>query len=212
VLESVAQWLKDVVESLGYPGLFLLVMVESTVVPVPSEIVLPFAGWLAEEGKMSLTLALVINSAAALTGSSLSYWFGAAGGKKLLLRYGRYIFITPADIEKTEAFFARRGRVTVLVARFVPVVRHIISIPAGVARMPLGTFFLQTFLGATLWGSFLIMLGYELGPRWESVATQLKQVDLIIGLVIVVAFVALVARFVVRRRRVQLAARANNAD
>jgi membrane protein DedA with SNARE-associated domain len=212
VLESVAQWLKDVVESLGYPGLFLLVMVESTVVPVPSEIVLPFAGWLANEGKMSLTLVLAINSAAALTGSALSYWFGAAGGKKLLLRYGRYIFITPSDIEKTEAFFARRGRVTVLVARFVPVVRHIISIPAGVARMPLGSFLLQTFLGATIWGSFLIMLGYELGERWESVAKQLKQVDLVIGLVIVVAFIALVARFVVRRRRAQLAGRTNNAD
>jgi membrane protein DedA with SNARE-associated domain len=212
VLESIAQSLKDFVATVGYPGLFLLVMVESTVVPVPSEIVLPFAGWLAADGKMSLPLVLVVNSAGALVGSGLSYWFGAAGGKRLLLRYGRFIFITPADIERTEAFFARRGRVTVLVARFVPVVRHIISIPAGVARMPLGAFLLQTFIGATVWGSFLVMLGYELGEKWESVAKQLKQADLAIGVVIVVAFVALAVRFVVRRRRASAAATRNNAD
>ncbi len=212
MLESIAQSLKDFVATVGYPGLFLLVMVESTVVPVPSEIVLPFAGWLAADGKMSLPLVLVVNSAGALVGSGLSYWFGAAGGKRLLLRYGRFIFITPADIERTEAFFARRGRVTVLVARFVPVVRHIISIPAGVARMPLGAFLLQTFIGATVWGSFLVMLGYELGEKWESVAKQLKQADLAIGVVIVVAFVALAVRFVVRRRRASAAATRNNAD
>ena len=211
MLESIAQWLKDFVATVGYPGLFLLVMVESTVVPVPSEIILPFAGWLAAEGKMSLSLVLAINSTAALVGSGLSYWFGAAGGKRLLLRYGRYIFITAADIERTEAFFARRGRVTVLVARFVPVVRHIISIPAGVARMPLGAFLLQTFIGATIWGSFLVMLGYELGEKWESVAKQLKQADLAIGVVIIIAFIALAARFVVRRRRERATAR-NNAD
>jgi membrane protein DedA with SNARE-associated domain len=161
---------------------------------------------------MSLPLVLAVNSVAALVGSGLSYWFGAAGGKRLLLRYGRYIFITPEDLERTEAFFARRGRVTVLVARFVPVVRHIISIPAGVARMPLGAFLLQTFLGATLWGSFLVMLGYELGDKWESVAKQLKQADLAIGIVIVIAFIALAARFVVRRRRARATATRNNAD
>ncbi len=162
---------------------------------------------------MSLTLVLAINSVAALTGSALSYWFRGRGWEEAAaaLRH-RYIFITPSDIEKTEAFFARRGRVTVLVARFVPVGSHIISIPSGVARIPLFSFLLQTFLGATIWGSFLIMLGYELGERWESVAKQLKQVDLVIGLVIVVAFIALVARFVVRRRRAQLEGRTNNAD
>jgi membrane protein DedA with SNARE-associated domain len=210
-VEALAHWVKDFVESVGYPGLFLLVLVESTVVPVPSEIVLPFAGWLASDHKMSLPIVLAINSLGALTGSSLSYWFGAKGGKPLLLKYGKYIFVRPADIEKTEAFFARKGRATVLIARFVPVVRHIISIPAGVARMPLRSFLTQTFLGATAWGSFLIMLGYELGDEWESVASKLKKADLIIGIVIVLAFFALVVRFVVRRRREQRAV-ANNAD
>ena len=210
-MDEIVQWVKHFVETVGYPGLFLLVFLESTVVPVPSEIVLPFAGWLAADGKMSLAVVLASNTAGALVGSSLSYWFGAKGGKPILLKYGKYIFIRPADIEKTEAFFARRGRATVLIARFVPVVRHIISIPAGVARMPLRSFLTQTFLGATAWGSFLIMLGYELGDQWESVAAKLKKVDLIIGVVIVVAFFAVVVRFVVRRRREQRSV-ANNAD
>ena len=209
-MDQVAQWVKDFVDSVGYPGLFLLVFLESTVVPVPSEIVLPFAGWLAYDGKMSLAVVLLVNSVGALAGSGLSYWFGAKGGKPLLLKYGRYIFITPKDIEKTEAFFARRGRATILIARFVPVVRHIISIPAGVARMPFAQFMLQTFIGATAWGTFLILLGYELGPKYAEYSQKLKQVDLVIGLVIIAALVALVVRFVVRRRRESRGE--NNAD
>src|SRR4051794_28676411 len=100
-MEEVAQHLKNFVESVGYPGLFLLVMIESTVIPVPSEIVLPFAGWLAADGKMSLALVLIVNSVASLTGSGLSYWFGLKGGKQLLLRYGKYVLIRPSDITKT---------------------------------------------------------------------------------------------------------------
>jgi membrane protein DedA with SNARE-associated domain len=210
-MEAVAEHLKNFIDQVGYPGLFLLVLVESTVVPVPSEIILPFAGWLAYDDKMSLPVVLAINSAGAITGSGLSYWFGARGGKTLLLKYGKYIFVKPSDITKTEAFFARRGKATVLIARFVPVVRHIISIPAGVARMPLGAFLFQTFIGATIWGSFLIVLGYELGPRYAEYSAKLKQVDLVIGLVIVAALVALVVRFVVRRRR-ERASGENKAD
>jgi membrane protein DedA with SNARE-associated domain len=210
-MEAIAQSLKDFVASVGYPGLFFLVFLESTVVPIPSEIVLPFAGWLAKDGQMSLVVVLIINSVGALVGSGLSYWFGAKGGKALLLKYGKYVFIRPSDIEKTEAFFARRGRATILIARFVPVVRHIISVPAGVARMPLRSFLTQTFLGATAWGSFLIMLGYELGDKWEELAVKIKKFDLALGIVIVVAFCAVVARFVVRRRR-EARELANNAD
>lgn len=200
-MEEVAQYLKNFVDNVGYPGLFLLVMIESTVIPVPSEIVLPFAGWLAADGKMSLALVLIVNSAASLTGSGLSYWFGLKGGKQLLLKYGKYVLIRPSDITKTEEFFARRGRFAVVIARFVPVVRHIISIPAGIAKMPLRSFMLQTFIGATAWGTFLVMLGYELGADWEELAKKLKKFDLAVGIVIILAFLALVVRFVVRRRR-----------
>ena len=201
MLEDFAHFVQDVVLRLGYPGLFLLIMLESTLVPIPSELVMPFAGFLAAKGEFSLAVIIIINSTAAMVGSGLCYWLGAAGGKPLLLRYGKFIFVRQKDIEKTEAFFARHGKATILIGRFLPVVRHIISVPAGIARMPLVPFFTQTFIGSTIWGTVLILIGYELGARWESVAKQLKHVDLLIGGLIVLGLVALGIRFVVRRRR-----------
>jgi membrane protein DedA with SNARE-associated domain len=169
---------------------------------------MPFAGFMASQGDFSLPVILIINSTAALLGSGLSYLLGAAGGKPILLKYGKYVFVRPKDLEKTEAFFAKQGRWVVLIARFLPVVRHIISIPAGIARMPLVPFFTQTFIGSTLWGGGLMILGYELGSRWESIATKAKRVDLVIALAIVLVLVAVGARFILRRRR----ERRNNAD
>jgi membrane protein DedA with SNARE-associated domain len=203
VLADFAKWVQGIVQDLGYPGLFILIVLESTMVPIPSLLVMPFAGFLAsQEGSgFSLPVILIINSVAALVGSMLSYWLGAAGGKPLLLRYGKWVFVRPKDIEKTEQYFQRHGGMTVLIARFLPVVRHLISIPAGIARMPLPKFLTQTFLGSTIWGGGLMVLGYALGSQWESVASQAKKVDLLIAGVIVVTILAIVIRFVVVRRR-----------
>jgi membrane protein DedA with SNARE-associated domain len=208
VLEQFANWVKHVVESLGYPGVFLLITLESTLVPIPSELVMPFAGYLAGRGVFSLPVILIINSAAALLGSGICYMIGAKGGKPFLQRYGKYFLLKQHDLDKTERVFARHGKWVILIGRFIPVVRHIISIPAGIARMPLRTFFLQTFIGSTIWGGFLILLGYYLGDNWEAVATKLKRFDLVIGVVVVLAIVGVGILFVVRRRR----ERQKNAD
>jgi membrane protein DedA with SNARE-associated domain len=209
MIEQFAHYVQGVVRDLGYPGLFLLIMLESTLVPIPSELVMPFAGALAASGDFSLPVILVINSAAALIGSGICYWIGKVGGKPILLRYGKFVGVRRKDVERTETYFARHGKATILIGRFLPVVRHIISIPAGIARMPLVPFFTQTFIGATIWGTVLIMIGYELGARWDSVATKLKHVDMVVGVGIVVLLLALGIRFVVRRRR---ELRENNAD
>jgi membrane protein DedA with SNARE-associated domain len=201
VLDQLATFVQDFVARVGYPGLFLLITLESTLVPIPSELVMPFAGILAAQGKFSLPVILVINSAAALLGSGISYWIGAAGGKPLLLRYGKYALIRAKDIELTERFFARHGKATILIGRFLPVVRHIISVPAGIARMPLAGFFTQTFIGSTIWGSILIVLGYHYGEAFLETARQLKHVDLIVGVAILAVLLALAVRFVIRRRR-----------
>jgi membrane protein DedA with SNARE-associated domain len=208
VLEQFADWVKHVVETMGYPGVFILIALESTLVPIPSELVMPFAGYLAGRGSFSLPVIMIINSAAALVGSGICYFIGAKGGKPFLERYGKFFLLRKHDLEKTERVFAKHGKWVVLIGRFIPVVRHIISIPAGIARMPLKTFFLQTFIGSTIWGGFLILLGYYLGDNWEAVATKLKRFDLVIGVLVVLAIVALGIRFVVRRRR----ERQNNAD
>jgi membrane protein DedA with SNARE-associated domain len=213
VLEDLAQLVRQVILDLGYPGLFVLIVLESTMVPVPSLLVMPFAGFLASQGDFSLPAILAINSAGALTGSALSYWLGAAGGKPLLLRYGKYVFVRAKDLEKTEQYFARHGGKTIFIGRFLPVVRHLISIPAGIARMPLLSFLTLTFLGASLWGGGLMILGYELGSRWESIATKAKRVDLVIAVCVVLVLVAIAIRFMLRRRRERAAlARSTEAN
>ena len=127
---------------------------------------------------------------------------GAAGGKPLLERYGRYVMVRPDDLRKTEEFFARHGAWTVLIARFLPVVRHLISIPAGIARMRLPVFMVQTVLGASIWGGGLMIVGYEIGANWESFARTAKRLDLVVAGVIVLVILALAFRFW-RRRRAQ---------
>lgn len=209
MLESFAHWIQDIVRNVGYPGVFVLITLESTLVPIPSEIVMPFAGFMAYQGEFSLPVILVINSVAALLGSGLCYWIGVVGGKPFLVKYGRYFLVSRHDVERTEAFFAKHGKATILIARFLPVIRHVISVPAGIARMPLRGFFLQTFLGSTIWGGVLILLGYYVGANWETFANTLKRVDLLIGAILVLALVALGIRFVVRRRASGLE---NNAD
>jgi membrane protein DedA with SNARE-associated domain len=201
VLESFAHWIQGIVRDVGYPGVFVLITLESTLIPIPSELVMPFAGFMASQGELSLPVLLIINSVAALIGSGICYWIGVIGGRPFLEKYGKFFLVRPHDIARTEAFFARHGKKTILIGRFVPVIRHVISVPAGIARMPLRSFFLQTFLGSTIWGGALIVLGYYVGANWESFAKPLKRVDLLIGGILVLALVALGIRFVVRRRR-----------
>ncbi len=203
VLDSVAQTIQQFIADVGYPGLFLMIVLESTMVPVPSLLVMPFAGWLASRGVFSLPAILAINGAGALTGSLLSYWLGAAGGKPLLLKYGKYVLVKPEDIKKTEDFFDRHGAWTVFIARFVPVARHLISIPAGVARMSLPTFILQTFLGAMLWGGGLMVFGYVVADQWQAIAKSAKRVDMVIAVLIVLTAAFIAVRWFRKRRAAQ---------
>lgn len=204
MFEAFSDWVQSIVHAGGYPVVFALIMLESTLVPIPSELVMPFAGYMAWKGEFSLPVILVINSVGALVGSGICYWIGVVGGKPFLVKYGKYFLVRQHEIERTEAFFARHGKTTILIGRFLPVIRHVISVPAGIARMPLPAFFLQTFLGATIWGGVLILLGYYVGANWEVLSSSLKRVDHVIGAILVLALVALGIRFVVRRRRERL--------
>lgn len=204
MFEAFSDWVQGIVRAGGYPVVFALITLESTLVPIPSELVMPFAGFMAYKGEFSLPVILVINSVGAVVGSGICYWIGVVGGKPFLVNYGKYFLVRQHEIERTEAFFARHGKKTILIARFLPVIRHIISVPAGIARMPLPGFLLQTFLGSTLWGGALILLGYYVGANWGALTSTLKRVDHVIGAILVLALVALGIRFVVRRRRERL--------
>lgn len=214
MLGDIAHSIQQLIIDLGYPGLFLLIVLESTMVPIPSLLVMPFAGFLASRGDFSLPAILVVNTMAALTGSLISYWLGRAGGKPLLLKYGKYVFVRAKDIEKTEEYFARHGGKTVFIARFLPVVRHLISIPAGIAKMPILPFSALTAAGATLWGGGLMVLGYWLRENWEPVSEKMKHYDHLIAAGVVVIIVGVAVRFYLQRRKAQAAAKssANSVD
>ncbi len=166
------------ISGLGYLGVFILMVFESMVIPIPSELVLPFAGFLASQGTFNIWIVILVCAAASLTGSLISYYMGLYGGNKLIAKYGRYFFVDLADLAKTEKWFAEKGEKTVFISRFLPVVRHLISIPAGIAKMNLKKFCIYTIAGATLWNTFLVYLGFYLGKRWEEVEQYSKYFSL----------------------------------
>lgn len=173
MLGSILAWLgnfsKELIYVLGYPGLVILMAMESMVFPLPSELIMPLAGFLVAEGKFNFWLVALFSSLGSLIGSLISYYLGKFGGNPLILRYGKYLFLDATDLQKTEAWFKKSGEKTIFISRFIPVVRHLISIPAGIAKMDLKKFSVYTVLGATAWNMFLAYLGFFLGERWNEV-------------------------------------------
>ncbi len=159
----------NIIAALGYTGVFLLMLLESTAVPIPAEVVMPFAGFLAVSGRFNLWIVILVAGLGSVAGTLLSYALGRYGGEPLLHRYGRYLLLETEDLRRTERWFARRGDTTVFFARFIPVVRHLIGIPAGIGKMRLRTLCIYTFLGASIWNGFLAGLGYFLGQHWGEV-------------------------------------------
>jgi membrane protein DedA with SNARE-associated domain len=167
----------DVIESLGYVGVFVLMTLESMVAPIPSEGVMPFAGFLVHRGEMDLWLVSIVATLGSLLGSGLSYLIGLKWGRPFVDRWGRYVLLSHRDLDWSERFFARFGTWAVLAGRLIPVVRHLISIPAGLAKMRLAPFFLATAIGAFAWNFFLTWAGMKLAENWETVKTRMEPFD-----------------------------------
>jgi membrane protein DedA with SNARE-associated domain len=171
----------------GYFGAAFLMALESMIVPIPSEAVMPFVGFLVADGRWDLWTAVVATSAGSLVGSAISYMMGYYGGKPFVLKVGRYLLLNPHDLERTEDFFSRRkGTLTLFFARFVPVVRHLVSVPAGTGKMKLLPFLMATLFGATLWNSFLLICGMYLREKWDLVQQYSHQVDIVVVAALVV--------------------------
>jgi len=182
------------ISTLGYAGIFFLMMLESMVVPVPSEFVMPFAGFLVAQGTFNFYLVIIASSLGSITGSLLFYYVGKTGGHALVERYGKYVLVDTQDIKRTEAWFKRRGELTVFLARLVPVVRHLISLIAGIGKMDVKKFSLYTIIGATIWNTILAYLGIYLGEHWEEVSQYMESLDLIIVVLLVVGVLYFVYR------------------
>jgi membrane protein DedA with SNARE-associated domain/uridine phosphorylase len=180
------------IHSLGYGGIFILMALESMIFPIPSELVMPFAGFLIVTGHFDLPTVIVVSSLGSITGSLLSYGMGTLG-EPVVLRYGRYMLLNRHHLEWTELFFFRHGGKTIFFSRFIPVVRHLISIPAGLARMSLIPFILYTAAGATLWNGFLTYLGMRLKENWWIIQryTHIADYFVVAGLIGVVVYLGL---------------------
>ncbi len=190
MLADLVQWLVQNILDMGYLGIFLLMMIESSFIPFPSEVVLIPAGYLAQQGEMN-TLAIFIAAIfGSLSGAFINYFGALLIGRRLLMKFGKYIFISNSAMEKMDTFFQNHGPISTFTGRLIPGIRQLISIPAGLSRMPLLSFSIYTALGAGIWSIVLIALGYILGENKELIAEYLHQITLtVLGMLVVLAFV-----------------------
>ncbi|HIG98084.1 TPA: DedA family protein [Candidatus Woesearchaeota archaeon] len=200
IFERLTELFTNIIASTGYLGVFILMVLESMVAPVPSELVMPFAGFLVADGKLSLWLVIVISTVASITGSLISYFIAFFGEKELIHKFGRFVLLDKEELAWTQRWFEKRGSITILISRFIPVIRHLISIPAGLARMDIKRFILFTAVGATAWNTFLLWVGMQLRERWLLVETYSKPLDYIV-LIFFVLFVGYYTYKHVRRLR-----------
>ncbi|HEY8670753.1 MAG TPA: DedA family protein, partial [Terriglobales bacterium] len=151
ILATIFSFITWLIASTGYGGIVILMAIESACIPLPSELIMPFAGYLVYQGTMKLLLVATAGAIGCNLGSALAYWVGAHGGRPLVERYGRYVLLSRHDLDRTTHFFQKYGSITVFLARLLPVVRTFIALPAGIARMPLWRFHIYTFLGSWPW-------------------------------------------------------------
>ena len=189
-------WLVNVIGALGYPGIFLLMAMESSVFPVPSELVMPPAGYLSQQGQMNIWIAIFWGTAGSLAGAYANYYAAHYLGRPLLLRYGKYVWITEEKFAKIEAYFRDHGEISTFIGRLLPVVRHLISLPAGLAGMNHVKFSLYTLAGAGIWVTILTWIGYVIGANQELIQKHSNQA--LIGVVLVSAVIIF---FYVRNHR-----------
>jgi membrane protein DedA with SNARE-associated domain len=203
VLDTLHEWIVHLIGDHGYLAVFVLMVLESACIPVPSEVTMLFGGALAsaefagERQQLDLVTVGLLGTAGNLVGSWLAYWAGAVGGRPLIDRFGRYLLILPHEVDRAHEWFERRGELAVFVSRLLPVIRTFISLPAGVARMPFWRFTVYTVLGCLPWTFALAWLGYELGERWTTVEAVLQP----IAWAVVAVLVALGAWWIARRYR-----------
>ena len=198
ILTYLGQFVVHMISSLGYAGVFFAMAIESACIPLPSEIILPFTGYMVFSGHFGFWQAVTAATLGNLFGALVAYYVGVWGGRPFLKRYGRYFFINERELAWTERLFERHGEVTVFVGRILPVVRTFISLPAGVARMNPFKMATYTVIGAFLWCTLLIFVGQKLGQNWDSLKPYFHRADVFVGGAIVLVIIYVLWK---RRRR-----------
>lgn len=181
LLGALSTFILHTISSLGYGGVLLLMAIESACIPLPSEIILPFAGYLVWTGRFELGWVALAGAIGCNVGSAVAYAVGEHGGRTLVERYGRWLLLRPHELQLVDRWFARYGEATVFFSRLLPVFRTFIALPAGVARMRLGRFHIYTFLGSLPWCWLLAYIGLRLGQHWASLRVYFERFDAVIA-------------------------------
>lgn len=187
LMAAVAAFIIGTLSALGYVGVVLLMGIESACIPLPSELIMPFAGYLVFKGQLTLWGVAVAGAVGCVLGSLVAYYVGMFGGRPLVQRYGRYLLISHHDLDLADRWFARHGDITIFVGRLLPVVRTFIAFPAGVARMPLGKFVIYTFVGSLIWCWGLAWVGQSLGEHWDTLGVYFHRFDAAVAATILAA-------------------------
>lgn len=201
MLEHIAGFITSAISQLGYGGVALMMAIESACIPLPSEIIMPFSGYLVSQGTLSLWLVALAGALGCVGGSLVAYAAGAWGGRPFVERYGKYLLISHHDLDLADRWFARHGEITIFVGRLLPVIRTFIAFPAGVSRMSLWRFNLYTFVGSYIWCLALAWIGFTLGEHWHTLGAWFHRFDAVIGALLLIGIIWYVRRHLALIRR-----------
>ena len=196
----ITSFIVHTISALGYPGVVILMAIESACIPLPSEIIAPFAGYLAFTGRFALWAIALAGGTGSMLGSWLTYEIGKYGGRPLVEKYGKYIFISHHDLDIADRFFAKYGNFSTFIGRLLPVVRTFISLPAGIAKVPLKKFLFYSFIGSVIWTYILAYLGMKLGENWDTLRDKFHGLDTAIILLIILGVIWWVWRHLKNRK------------
>ncbi|MFH0931774.1 MAG: DedA family protein [Candidatus Zixiibacteriota bacterium] len=194
IIEPVGKWIIETISSLGYSGIILTMGIESACIPLPSEIIMPFSGYLVYTGRFNLLWVSVAGAFGCVLGSLAAYWAGIILGRPFIEKYGKYILISHRDLDTADRWFKRYGDWAIFFSRLLPVIRTFISLPAGIARMNFPKFILYTFLGSLPWCFALAFVGKILGENWQNIRTYFRGADIIIVIVIILGIAFFIYR------------------
>ena len=186
VIAVVIGFVVTTIARLGYGGIVLLMAVESACIPLPSEVIMPFSGYLVYSGEFSLGAVAVAGASGCLLGSLVAYFIGFYGGRSLVYKYGRYVLISRRDLDLAHRWFARHGGITVFIGRLLPIIRTFIALPAGISRMPLLPFVVYTFIGSLIWCYGLAWIGLKLGKNWRILGEYFHRFDAAIAMILLI--------------------------
>jgi membrane protein DedA with SNARE-associated domain len=201
ILSMLSLFIISTISSMGYAGVVMLMGIESACIPLPSEVIMPFSGYLVSTGAFNLWLVALAGAVGCVIGSIVAYYAGAWGGRPWIEKYGRYVLISHHDLDIADRWFGKYGDMIVFAARLLPVIRTFIAFPAGIARMRMSTFIIYTFIGSYIWSLALAWVGLKMGEHWDGLKVYFHRFDAAIGAVLVIGAVWYIRRHIIMLRK-----------